>query len=518
VPVNFPATKNNSRMLGFPFRLDAATMNREPLNVIIESGSAQQQGVLSIQSAGRKIISGNIGYDESEMYAQFKDMPLKDISDLPAVDFPEAVSLNQKITAILSHLTQVMKQQLDTDYYLFPVVLKYEKVELKNENNEDQTAYLYEIINEVESESLAVSELKALASRTIVRYENGEEIQLNVPQGYGVSPFLKVFRILELIFGHYRFEVIENPFKEHRQLKKLVVLNNTMDAILNGTICYEDLMPDCTIQEFLEILYAKFGMVYFVDSNARTVRIKLIRDLLVPGASGSIQLDGIKTEDATLSFVPPKQIRLKANREIDGTAVLADTYEEFLKKYRYEFTESNVDNQNYTQVFNRRNSLYQLYNLFKLPAGGDVERLQSSDFFDWDKKTPDMEYEEIEMKDLCLPFSDYDLYDLLYYAVDTKHVYTETVVSGETQENAENPAKPAFGWGQTGGNSSYFFASQINRDASGNFMNDEAGNRYDLSLTCNREDGLYNRFWKAYDAFIRHSNQEVNCRLHLTDR
>jgi hypothetical protein len=30
-------------------------------------------------------------------------------------------------------------------------------------------------------------------------------------------------------------------------------------------------------------------------------------------------------------------------------------------------------------------------------------------------------------------------------------------------------------------------------------------------------DGLYNRFWKEYDAFIRHSNQEVACKLKLSD-
>ena len=40
---------------------------------------------------------------------------------------------------------------------------------------------------------------------------------------------------------------------------------------------------------------------------------------------------------------------------------------------------------------------------------------------------------------------------------------------------------------------------------------------YDLSLTCHRQDGLYNRFWKGYDAFLRHSNYYVDVNLKLPE-
>jgi hypothetical protein len=104
-----------------------------------------------------------------------------------------------------------------------------------------------------------------------------------------------------------------------------------------------------------------------------------------------------------------------------------------------------------------------------------------------------------------------------------KHHYSNVVVEGETAKEEENPAKLAFafGWGLTDYTApnryNWFFASQINRNVHGHFMYGPDGKKYDISLTINREDGLYNRFWKEYDAFLRHSGQEVKCNLKLSD-
>lgn len=52
-----------------------------------------------------------------------------------------------------------------------------------------------------------------------------------------------------------------------------------MDTIVAGEIRYSDLMPDCTIEDILSMVWGKFGAVYFVDSNTKNVRIKLIKDI-----------------------------------------------------------------------------------------------------------------------------------------------------------------------------------------------------------------------------------------------
>jgi hypothetical protein len=532
VPVNFPASDKNNRMLDFPSRIDRTFKKEETIPVIVETGSVQQKGLLSVHSASNRILSANIGYDESVMYAVMKDVQLK---DMPILNDPEFIksfggsNIDQRIHSMLAHLTAVMKEQTLAEYCVFPVIVKKETVQLDGEN---QTRL--EIINEVDDRLSAdindppngkIAELKALTNRTIIRYENNEEIQLTVPKGYGVSPFLKVYRILEIIFKNFEFTVIENPFKEHKQLKKLVVLNNTIDAVLTGTLYYKDLMPDCSIREFLDSLYAKFGMLYFVDSTSKTIRIKFLKDIVNPEASeGSIDLNPIKTEEPEISFHPAKQLRLKMNREPEDANVAFNTMEEFLNQFLNQFTESANWPNHVTQVFRTSDSTYHIENIFKASSGR--EYYKSSDFFDWDKKTENMDYEEVEMKDICLP-----LYlipgalamQTLQYLVGFKHLYSDVFVGGTKQEASGAKAKIAFAfaWGITKyrgvGSYSAFFASQFNRDTQGNFILDEENNKYGISLTCNREDGLYNRFWKEYDAFLRHSNQPVKCNLHLND-
>lgn len=537
VPIALPATIKNNRLLNFPFRLDRSERQEETTRVIVEAGSSQQMGLLSVNSASPKSISSTIGYDESEMYVQFGTMQLRDIPELPVLDFG-GNNISERVDSVLFHLTAVMKQQVDTDYYVFPVLLKYEFV-----TEENVTKSYTEILNDIDTNIIypdspngRIAELKALSNRSIIRYENGEEIEISAPKGYGVSPFLKVYRILELIFEHYKFKLTENPFKDHRQLKKMVVLNNCMDTILTGKLSYKDLMPDITIQDFLDSLFAKFGMLYFVDSNSRTVRIKFLKDIITNGDVDRINLTKFKNNDPNISFSSPKQLRLKMNRDNESTEILANTFEEFLEQYNNQFTDSfsfnepgtgvNV-NGRISQVFRKYHSRYVVLNIFNIET---TEYYTSSDFFDWDKKTSGIAYEDIEMKDLCIPFSDiigYSIQNTMgyppYYSVGIKHLYTEIVVNGQSQNNVENPSKLAFlfGWGLTKHSEqyrfNYFFASQFNQDINGYTIKDEQNNEYDISLTCNRVYGLYNRFWKEYDAFIRHSNQEVNCDIHLSD-
>jgi hypothetical protein len=120
---------------------------------------------------------------------------------------------------------------------------------------------------------------------------------------------------------------------------------------------------------------------------------------------------------------------------------------------------------------------------------------------------------------------------LLRYTVDFKHLYTDFLLGGKGQTLAQPEAKLAFafGYGQITnyGNDNlsnniidmrYFFASQINRNEVGDFITDSNGVRYDIALTNHREDGLYNRFFKEYDDFIRHSNNEVKQDFYLTDK
>jgi hypothetical protein len=513
VPIHFPNTNNNRKLLLNSERLDRIERPDSAMSVVVESGSSQQSGLMVVNSG----FNAGIGFDESEIYNRMSQMRLRDMPNLPSFTAGGGL-LYQRVDAMMSHLTAVMKEQVIADYCVFPVLLSRENADGKN----------YDIIlNELDllfdQGNLPygkLAELSALNNRTITRYIDGKEVLLDAPKGYGVSPFLKTYRILELVFEHFGFKVEENTFKEHRQLKKLVVLNNVMDACLTGTLFYRDMMPDITIKSFLDGLYNKFGMQYFLNSNSKTVRLKFLNDTLIPLKSGSINLNNYKTEEPQINYTSPKQLKLIANKEIELAKSFFNTFEEFLEAYNYQFTERYGDFVlpfGVTSVFDAFQSRYWI-------TDADHEiHISSSDFFDWDKKD-DLPYEEIKMDDLCVPLEMLPGgYFYLFYSVNYKHLYSDIVLADYANGLEANPAKLAFAfaWGLTKYTApsryNHFFASQINRDEYGNFIYDNQWNKYDISLTCNREDGLFNRFWRRYDAFLRHSNFEVKCKLRLSE-
>jgi hypothetical protein len=348
---------------------------------------------------------------------------------------------------------------------------------------------------------------------------------MDAPTGYGVSPFLKVGVLIDILFAELGFTVKENPFRTHRQLKKLVVLNNVMDTVLSGTLHYRDMMPNLTLSAFLDSLYSKFGLLYFIDSNQKNVRLRFLKDIL--SQPSSVRLDAYKTEEPEIAWAPQKQLKLTCNRSVGMSAwgipteTLFDLYEDLLSKYGFQFTDSGLESPYIPGVSNLFHTELSLYNIVESIDTADAQRLKSSDFFDWNRKTPGLEYEEIKMEDACLPFDLVGNLYVLHYGANMQHHYSDMIFDGETAQQEENPAPLAFvfGWGMTDFTApnyyNYFYASQINRNVHGDFMTDPDGNRYDVSLTINREDGLFNRFWKAYDAFLRHSNQQVECKLRL---
>ena len=517
VPIHFPNTDNNRKLLLNTDRLDRRERPDTTFPVVIETGAMQQSGLMAISAP----FNAGIGFDESEMYNQMTTMKLRDIPLLKdPVNHPQfhrtgaGNTLDDKVTDLVNHLNQVMKEEVDTDYFVFPVVLDLQLVEREDETD----AKYFTMLNQAHLIAGQKAGLFASEAREIKRYIEGEEVIIQAPKGYGVSPFIKVWKVLEIIFEYYGFTIKENPFKEHRQLKKLVVLNNVIDSILTGTLYYKDMMPDITIQQFLDGLYNKFGLLYYLNSNSKTVSLKFLKDIIVPLASGIMDLHPFKTQEPTVTYAAPKQLKLVMNRQLEGCEVLQDTYEEFLKRYNSEFTEEGDPRYAHsTQVFQTTYSKYLIISAIQ------EKSLLSSDFFDYDKKDA-LEYEEIKMDDLCLPFSKpIDEIPYLFYGVNYKGLYTDLIIGGEQSGGNENPAPLAFtfGWGnQTRSGFTCFFASPINRDIHGNFMYylevDNEAKKYDISLTCNREDGLFNRFWKYYDAFLRHSNFEVKCDLKMT--
>lgn len=68
---------------------------------------------------------------------------------------------------------------------------------------------------------------------------------------------------------------------------------------------------------------------------------------------------------------------------------------------------------------------------------------------------------------------------------------------------------------EKGNSIGYYFGSSLCRDPSGNYFRDSSGNVYKYSLVFRGEDGAFNRFFKEWDAILRHANNTLSGEMNL---
>lgn len=319
IPVTVPANDKNCRLLGFPTRLDTVVEPNNPeQKVAVIDGSYMRTGVMNVTGAGRKSgISFNIGFDNSTAYAKWQNRRLCDIENLPEY-IPVDTGGESLMTHLLDYLYNIY-QAADAqshDLAVFPIVIDKHEV--------DGTTS-WEMLNMLHNDKQCPLE----QPRNIKRVIDGKMTDLTVPEGYAVSPFLRVWRVVELIFADLGLEILSNPFKEDIELARLVVLNNAADAICNSKIKYCDLMPDCTVSEFLNALWVRFGMVYDIKFDAATVEIRLMRDIV--HEAGSERWDDFASDLPDITYNNPQYIKLSAKTSIDGAAPSHERFEDFIR-------------------------------------------------------------------------------------------------------------------------------------------------------------------------------------------
>ncbi len=504
ISATLPASKHNMEMVGHLHRIDISKAPEKDVAATIADGIYRRTGKQNITSASSKDgIVSNIGFDESLMYSAWTDVSLKKLPNLPVYKPSGGIS------ELTVHLTNVMNYTENADYYVFPIQIAAETV--------DDVAYP-EYVNHIELVS-NVYDLKKNA-RTEQVVSDGALTNVSVPAGYGISPFLKVSKILDLIFSAYGYTLIENPFSTHYQLKKMVVLNNVKDTIVEGYINYKDLMIDCTINEFLDSLYCRTGAKVYVNGDTKTARIILLKDSITAASTEDWTL--LRSSELIPTFSDPKQIKLSANTSFTTAASSADSFEEFLDKYNGIICENGPWKPSYIptdkyMVYKRATGMF-----YRTNPVTKTHTLISSDFFPWDKKTANIDYEEITGNDECVPMtivSDNILYP--QYMAGAVHNHT-TISASETTSDENKVNTPlafcfAIGKSSIEGNSAitYFFGSSLCRDSYGERFQDPDGNIYNYSLTFRGEDGAFNRFFKEYDAILRHANHVLEGNMNL---
>ena len=387
IPATLPSSSRNLAALGHRERIDRANRYTNKVEAILRVGPVQKRGQLVIDTMHRREgIDASFAIDNSDLYVKAKDKSLKAI-------FADAVTgaVNHEdfgtVAAAMTRMQAVYGGNDTYDYTIFPVAIApYE------ENN----AKHYQYNNEVSGDNLVY------ASR-IVREG---DINMSVPEGYGIAPFLKLHRLLSRLFECLGYTVAYNCFAA-TAYQNIVVVHNCSDCLCNPTVTlyYKDMVPSCTLSEFLEWLLAKFHAQPVVNSETKQVKIVLMEAML--SASADLDISGKVEGDFTVQLNPTKRVVLTPNNSLEGTEPAAESFEELVEKSGgyVEVDETEWDsligsNPACNDCLVLRKATGQFYALnYNISTGRQSRELKGTNHFVYDRKNSD-ETEDFNQSDV----------------------------------------------------------------------------------------------------------------------
>ena len=391
IPATLPSSSRNLAALGHRDRIDRADRYTNKVEAILQVGPVQKRGQLVIDTMHRREgIDASFAIDNSDLYVKAKDKSLKAI-------FADAVAGAVKqedfitMAAAITRLQDIYANGTDTyDYTIFPVAIApYEQ----NDNK------IYQYNNEDDG---SVSHTLRSEARTV----HEGDVLMSVPAGYGIAPFLKLHRLLARLFECIGYTVVSNCFAD-TPYSNLTIVHNCSDCLCNPTVTlyYKDMVPSCTLSEFLEWMLAKFHAQPVVNSETKQVKIVFMEDML--DATADIDISGKVEGDFTVQLNPTKRIVLTPTNSLDGTEPAAESFEELVAQYGgfVEIDENDFDslegsNPAYNDCLVLRKATGQFYALnYDIATGLQSRELKGTNHFVYDRKNSD-ETEDFNQDDV----------------------------------------------------------------------------------------------------------------------
>lgn len=312
IATTIPATPSDLAKLDHPTRIARRTRFFNLFPAVLNAGVFQKKGTLVVQSASEDGISCAMALEDSDFYSNFKEKNLKDI-------FAQKV-LHTYTTPEdwYTYLFRVYKGLVDCDFRLIPVAVNHadDAYQINNEPYYGEGTYTDADIFPLRYEARLIT-------------ENGEKV--NVPVGYGIAPFLKLYIFFERLFELCGYTVRNNCFRTNADLSSLILLHNCSDVICNGWIDYSDLVPNKTISDILEWMRKKFMAQIVVYPSSATVDIVLLEDILAAGYDKD--LSSKLLGNITHTFSASSRLVITPDTSLDDAAPAAETMEDLLKKY-----------------------------------------------------------------------------------------------------------------------------------------------------------------------------------------
>ena len=305
IPATLPSSSRNLAAIGHRERIDRAEAYDDKMDAVLEVGPIRKHGQLSVDTVHRRNgIDASFYIDNSDLYISSKNKTLKEI-------FADKKEVFGEVSAAMDVMQRIY-EGADSDFKVFPVAVS---------PYEDNGVNVYQWNNRVQNGALVYE----------TNIHEGDSIN-SVPPGYGIAPFLRLSRLVELLFQLLGYEVTENCLAEW-PFQRLVIVHNCSDCLCNPTVTlfYKDLVPSCTLSDFLTWLNNKWHVQPVVDSNSRKVKIVAMETMLAIGAD--MDITPIVEDDFTVQLNPSKRVVMTPTNSIKGTDPAAETFDKLIEKY-----------------------------------------------------------------------------------------------------------------------------------------------------------------------------------------
>ena len=322
VPASLPSSKNNLAVFGHLERIDRAYPYMNKMDAILQVGVVQKRGSLVIDTVNPfEGIDASLAIDSSDLYVKSKQKKLKEIFN----EYDNGAGYKETFENV-EDACRVMQGIYESgndngDYLIFPVAIAPHET---GEEEEKMTEYQFN--NEDNGYGALVYEERVVREG---------DIQMLVPMGYGIAPFLKLNRMLQRLFECLGYTVTYNCFND-QFYDKIVLVHNCSDCLVKPVLHYADLVPSCTLSEFLDWLLAKFHVQPVVNSETKEVRIVKMEAILnVLVGNYDMDITSLVVGDWTMQLNPSKRIVLTPTCEIEGTKPAAETFDKLIAKYDF---------------------------------------------------------------------------------------------------------------------------------------------------------------------------------------
>jgi hypothetical protein len=353
LPVKLPFSQYNLSLLGNPDRIAHTNKLDTEHDAVLRHGVFHRTGRLVIFSANREEgISCTFYIDEGDFYTRAGGVKLSEINYGQERDGTGATQ-DAKVQWWFNQFTSWMRNG-NSEFAVFPIITK---LDTENYTN-------HEFINEPD---LSQAQPYPLQGRVARVYQDTQ-----VPAGYGITCFIYLHKLLDFIFNHFGF-VFKTPsiFHSDSDLKKIVVLNSVADTVCNGKLNITDIVPDCTVIEFVDVIRNKFDCDFLFNSKDKSVRVLFFGDM----AEADYDKDWSEfvEEKPFLEYESFKKLKLTSQKALDyaeppteSIESIADTYTVIIGVDELMFNNiASYDNKSI--VYRKANGMF--YNIKKIQQG-----------------------------------------------------------------------------------------------------------------------------------------------------